>query len=481
MPRTLSRVWLRGVWLALAWFGLAWFGLASVGAAALAAVPGPVAAAETLTIAPGGDVAGALSRAAEGDTVRLASGLHRGPLAIVRRLTLEGEPGAVVEGPGTGNVITLSAPGAVVRGLAIRGSGRDQAAMDAGVFVEQSAAGAVVEGNVIEGNLYGVYLHGAPNAVVRDNTIVGIRTGRVNEAGNGVSVWNAPGSSVVGNTISYGRDGIFSISSRANLFRHNTFEHVRFAVHYMYTNDSEISGNVSRLNTVGYAIMFSNKLVVRNNLSDHDRDRGFVFNFANGSEIAGNTVTGAMQPGLRWQTAGQYGDAAAMGVPLEERRPAAAEAAAGARIAPEKCVFLYNSNANRFSGNWFEGCEIGIHFTAGSERNEIFGNAFVRNRTQVKYVGTRHLDWSSGGRGNYWSDNPNFDLNGDGLADMPYRPNDIMDKVLWTTPQAKVLATSPAVHTIRWAQSQFPALLPGGVVDTHPLIAPPPRPPAPGG
>ena len=38
------------------------------------------------------------------------------------------------------------------------------------------------------------------------------------------------------------------------------------------------------------------------------------------------------------------------------------------------------------------------------------------------------------------------------------------------SPQAKVLANSPAVQVIRWAQTQFPALLPGGVVDSHPLI-----------
>ena len=94
----------------------------------------------------------------------------------------------------------------------------------------------------------------------------------------------------------------------------------------------------------------------------------------------------------------------------------------------------------------------------------------------MKYVGTRYLDWSKDGRGNYWSDNPAFDLNGDGLGDSAYRPNDLVDKVLWTAPQAKVLMNSPAVQVIRWAQAQFPALLPGGVVDSHPLMAPPPRP-----
>ncbi|RFC65791.1 NosD domain-containing protein, partial [Mesorhizobium denitrificans] len=113
-----------------------------------------------------------------------------------------------------------------------------------------------------------------------------------------------------------------------------------------------------------------------------------------------------------------------------------------------------------------------IHFTAGSEGNTMTGNAFIDNRNQVKYVGTRYLDWSVNGRGNYWSDNPAFDLDGDGIGDNAYRPNDLMDKVLWTSPQAKILTSSPAVQIIRWAQVQFPALLPGGVVDSHPLMAP---------
>ncbi len=160
-------------------------------------------------------------------------------------------------------------------------------------------------------------------------------------------------------------------------------------------------------------------------------------------------------------------------LPVGDHAPSLAH---GARIGPEKCVFIYNANKNRFVDNRFEGCEIGIHFTAGSEGNEMVGNAFIGNRNQVKYVGTRYLDWSKNGRGNFWSDNPAFDLNGDGIADAAYRPNDIIDKVLWTAPEAKVLVNSPAVQIIRWAQARFPAMLPGGVVDTHPLMAPTPLP-----
>ncbi len=77
------------------------------------------------------------------------------------------------------------------------------------------------------------------------NVIEGLRGGRLSEAGNGVSLWNAPDVTIADNTFRYGRDGIFTISSRKDRFVGNRFEQVRFAVHYMYTNDSEVSGNVS--------------------------------------------------------------------------------------------------------------------------------------------------------------------------------------------------------------------------------------------
>jgi nitrous oxidase accessory protein len=430
--------------------------------------------AERIPVEPGeGSLQHALDQASDGD-VLILRGDHAGPLKIERKLTLEGEGGATVTGPGKGSVITVIAPETVVRGLTVRGSGRDLERMDAGIFVEQTASGAIIESNRLEGNLYGIYLHGAQNSVARGNVIVGIKEGRLNEAGNGVSVWNAPGAKVLDNDISFGRDGIFTVTSLRNQFSGNRFRDLRFAIHYMYTNDSEISRNVSTGNIVGFAIMYSHRLIVRENVSDGDRDHGLLFNYANASDIAANVVRGRLQPAARWAGAGTRGKVEHVVTAPGENAPPSI--AAGARNGPEKCVFIYNANQNRFHDNWFEGCEIGIHFTAGSERNQIVGNAFVGSRNQVKYVGSRYLDWSKDGRGNYWSDNPGFDLNGDGIADTAYRPNDLIDKVLWTAPQAKLLINSPAVQVIRWAQAQFPALLPGGVVDSKPLISPPPRP-----
>jgi nitrous oxidase accessory protein len=438
--------------------------------AALAAALAPVfARAETVSVPSGAEsLQAVLDAARPGDVIRLEAGAHRGPLLIATALTLEGEGGAVLSGMGMGSVVTVTAPGAVVRGLEIQGSGTDIGALDSGVFLDKTATGAIVENNRIIGNLYGVYIRGAKDAMVRDNRIEGMREGRSAEAGNGVHLWNAPGAKVIGNDIRFGRDGIFTNASRRNVFSGNRMRDLRFAIHYMYTNESEISDNVSTGNSVGYAIMYSDRLTITGNVSDGDRDHGLLLNTAKGSTVSGNRVKGRMQPVSRWINAGRQSDT--HGVTMESE---AGHDVADQRLGPEKCVFIYNANRNRFSGNRFENCAIGIHFTAGSEGNRMSGNAFIRNRNQVKYVGTRYLDWSAEGRGNYWSDNPAFDLDGDGIADTPYRPNDLVDRVLWTAPQAKILTNSPAVQVIRWAQNQFPALLPGGVVDSRPLMAPP--------
>ncbi len=440
-------------------------------AAILSATAIVTARAETMIVSAsaGEDVQAIIDAARPGSVIRLGPGEHRGPLVVAKTLTLEGEAGAAIVGPRVGSVVMLKAESTTVRSLEIRGSGTDIGAFDSGIYVARSAKGALIEKNTIVGNLYGVYLQGADNSLVRNNRIIGLREGRVAAAGNGVHLWNAPGAQVIGNDISHGRDGIYTNVSRNNVFSGNHFSHLRFAIHYMYTNDSVVSGNVSTGNTVGYAIMYSDRLTITDNVSDGDRDHGLLLNSANHSTITGNVIRGRLQPTLRWISAGRRGDM--HGVPMGA--PSDTPVAGSQRLGPEKCVFIYSANRNELSGNWFENCAIGIHFTAGSERNRLTGNAFVRNRNQVKYVGTRHLDWSAAGRGNYWSDNPAFDLNGDGIADSPYRPNGIIDHVLWVAPRAKILINSPAMQVIRWAQRQFPALLPGGVVDSHPLMAPP--------
>lgn len=405
----------------------------------LAAPPAAATASAAMEhrVLPGrGTLAEAVHAAASGDTLVLGSGLYEGAVVIDKTLTVLGEPETVVDGGGQGTVIRIVAPDVVVRGLTVRHSGVSQENIDTGIFADIGADRALIENNRLEDNEFGISLRGATDAVARHNIIHGLRVMRENDRGDGISVWNAAGSRAIGNDIRYGRDGIRSTASRDNIFSGNRFHELRYSVHYMWTNGSTISNNLSEGNTVGYAMMFSRNIVMTGNVSVNDKAHGLLLNSVNHSVVTGNAVVDG----------------------------------------GTECVFIYDANQNEFARNWFEGCPVGVHFTAGSEGNRFSENAFINNQNQVMYVGTRAIEWSTGGRGNFWSDNSAFDLNGDDIADMPYRPNDVVDRVVWAVPLAKLLLNSPAIQVVRWAQAEFPAMTPGGVVDSAPLMRPPPRP-----
>ncbi len=392
----------------------------------------PALAAEH-EVAPGrGTLAEAVAGAAPGDVLILREGVYHGPLAIDRPLTIAGPRAAVVDGGGKGTVIAISAPDVTLSGFTVTGSGHVNADLDAGVKVLRRGDRARIEGLLVTGNMHGIDLHGGLDSRVIGNEILGTRDPRMNERGNGVYVWNSPGALVEGNVIRYGRDGIFSNASKDSIYRGNLFRDLRFAVHFMYTNRTSVIDNISVGNHLGFAIMNSDRAVITGNLSLGDREHGLMLNYTNNADVSGNLVRGGTK----------------------------------------KCLFIYNAHKNLIWENRFQHCGIGIHFTAGSERNVLTGNAFIANREQVKYVGTRHMEWSHEGRGNFWSDHPAFDLNGDGIADGGYRPNDLMDHILWSQPAAALLMGSPAVQLVRWSQSSFPATLPGGVRDSAPLMRP---------
>lgn len=380
-----------------------------------------------------GKLQAAIDAAHSGDRLLLTAGLYTGSVNIHRSLSLLGSKDSVIDGEGSGHVINISAPDVLIKGLHIQHSGMDLTDEDSAIFITDKGDNARIEDNYLENNLIGIYLKGPESVIVSNNIIIGSRNHRINDRGNGVYLWNTPGSVIKNNDIRYGRDGVFVNVSHHNVFTGNRFSNLRFAIHYMYTNNSEVSNNISINNDVGYALMFSHHILVKGNRSVGDHERGLFFNYTNYSVIEHNSVSGGA----------------------------------------EKCVFIYNANFNQINNNSFADCQIGIHFTAGSQKNEIYSNAFKNNRTQVKYVGTRYIEWSKNGVGNYWSDNPAFDIDGNGIADQAYKPNDLVDQIIWRHPMAKLLLNSPSVKLLKWAQSEFPGIHPGGVTDSAPLMLPP--------
>lgn len=389
----------------------------------------------------------AITEAVPGALITVPPGIYRVNLLLTKAVTLAGEPGAVLDGGGKGDVIRIAASDVTVRNLTIRHSGTNLTTMDAGVFIERKARRVTVASDRFEDVLFGVYLDGSADVQVLDNRIAGIPSLRLSDRGDGIHLWNDTGVVVKGNDISGTRDGIYIYISPHNRIVGNRIHDLRYGIHYMYSNHDLIADNFTYHTQAGFALMSSDHLQVYGNRSENDISYGILLNYVTYSDFADNVIRG---------TTGESGMGAGI-IPGAEG----------------KGIFVYNSEFNSFHDNTIEDCPIGIHVTAGSDQNQIYGNMFADNRVQVKYVQNIAEEWSRDGAGNYWSDYVGWDLDGNGIGDVPYRPNDGVDVLLWKYPSARLLLNSPAILALRAVQRAFPVFMPPSIQDSHPLMRSP--------
>lgn len=381
---------------------------------------------------------------ADGNTRVLPAGNHSGQFLVDQPLHLRCEPGAVLDSGGKGNLLTIRAADVTIEGCTLRNWGSNLTDMNAGIFVEPSATGVTLRNNDLRGPAFGIWSDGTRSLTVEGNRVEGDRDYRAQERGNGIHLINTNEARVIDNQVRHVRDGIYLGNSNNNLIEGNLMEDLRFGIHYMFSQSNRVIGNTTRRTRTGYALMQSRMLTVENNRSEDDRNYGILMNFITYSTITNNFVSNVQR--------GQTGDDSMI------------------KGGEGKALFIYNSLFNTIEHNHFERSNLGIHLTAGSENNRISQNAFVGNEQQVKYVATRSQEWSVDGRGNFWSDYLGWDRNDDGLGDVPYEPNDNVDRLLWMYPQVRLLMSSPAIQVLRWVQRAFPVMKMQGVQDSHPLM-----------
>ncbi|MEH6649766.1 MAG: nitrous oxide reductase family maturation protein NosD [Motiliproteus sp.] len=392
-----------------------------------------------------------INQAQSGDQIIIEAGRYHGNFIIDKALTLTGKPGAILDGNGINNTLTLAHADSRIEGLRIENWGDDLTDLNAGVFINKNASNAVVRNNYFKGTTSGLWVDATQGIRILNNRIEGDLSTRSQDRGNGIHLFNVGGALVKDNEIWHTRDGIYIDTSNDNELNHNYLHDLRYGVHYMYSHRNKVIYNFTHNTRTGYALMQSKYLTVEGNRSEDDQNYGVLMNFITNSTINGNVVTG-VQTG---------------------RNPHLQQNSHAIGGAEGKALFMYNSMFNRITDNLFNASDLGIHMTAGSEDNVIAGNAFTDNKEQVKYVSNRKQNWSENGRGNFWSDYLGWDMDDDGIGDTHYEPNDGVDKLLWKYPSVKVLLNSPAVETLRWVQRQFPVLKSPGVFDSSPLITSP--------
>jgi nitrous oxidase accessory protein len=389
------------------------------------------ATAKEWRVAPGDSIAQAVKRAATGDTIRVARDHYHEHILIDKPLNLIGVGRPTISGDNQpGDVIRITAPDVRVEGFIVRDSGGDLTAQNAGIYIAPGSDRALIRNNDLIYTLFGLWIEKARDVQIINNLITGKRDFQSSQRGNGIQLYNTTGARIIGNNISFTRDGIYVDVSHHAQFRGNKMHHLRYGTHYMNSYFNVWENNESYLNRGGLALMEVRNLIVRNNIAWGNSDHGIMLRTIQDSLIENNVVAGNVRG-----------------------------------------FFIYDAEYNTLQNNLVVANRVGVHLWAGSIHNKVEGNDFIANRDQIKYVASRDELWGSE-RGNYWGNYVGWDRDANGVGDVPYEANDIVDRMTWKYPMVKLLLNSPAVQTLRLVAQQFPVLRAPSIVDRKPNMRP---------
>ncbi|WP_439897949.1 nitrous oxide reductase family maturation protein NosD [Aquabacterium humicola] len=384
----------------------------------------------TRSVRAGEAIQPALDAAAPGDVIEVQPGHYAGNLKISKPLTLRGIGRPTISGGLQGDTIRIAATDVTLEGLIVRDSGDSLLAQNAGIYVAPGSHRALVRGNDLVYNLFGLWIEKADGVTVERNLIVGKRDYGSSQRGNGVQLYNTKGARIIGNNISFVRDALYVDVSHDAIFRANRLHHSRYGTHYMNSYRNLWEDNESFRNRGGLALMEVKDQVVRRNKAWGNTDHGIMLRTLQDSVIEDNVVSGNARG-----------------------------------------FFIYDVEYATLRRNVVTNNQVGVHLAAGSTRNVVERNDFIGNREQVRYVGSKDETWGKD-EGNHWSNYVGWDRDGDGRGDVRYEANDVVDRLVWQHPEAKLLLAAPAVQAMRLVAQQFPVLRVPSVIDPKPRMKP---------
>lgn len=396
---------------------------------------GPLAA-KTWTVGPDGPhrkLAVVVASAAPDDTIRVLQGTYaEGILHINKPLTLIGIGKPVIDGGGAGDVIEVTASGVTIRGFRIQGTKASNLNDNAGIKVVASDGVRVVD-NELWHCFFAIHASKARDLLVQGNTITGDPAVAESERANGVHLWQCTRAAVLNNTITDHRDGIyFEFVTDSRITGNTSLRNDRYGLHFMFSNRDAYTHNLFQHNGAGVAVMYSKEVDMRHNRFVSNRGAsayGILLKEINDVTIDSNrftdNTTAMMVDGCnRMEARGNEFRSNGWAVRLFSNATA--------------CHFL----ANTFTGNTFD---------LATNGNPVY-NSFS---------------------GNYWDRYQGYDLDRNGMGDVPFRPLSLFAMVNERMPYAVVLSRSLLTGLMDQAERLIPSMTPEGLEDDKPLMRPP--------
>lgn len=387
--------------------------------------------AKTIWVHPGASIQTAINRAQAGDSIKVKPGTYyQYGIKINKSLTLLGEGKPLLDASGQGEILTISADNVVVKGFHFQRTGRTSITDWAAVKV-LSAKYVQVLNNHISQSYFGIYFSNTDHCAARNNTIEG-KPSEEQNTGNGIHAWKCNHLSFSGNRIKGHRDGIYlEFVTESHIQRNFCQNNIRYGLHFMFSHNNTYSYNRFRENGAGVAVMYTRNVVMHHNYFEQNWGSaayGLLLKDISDSKIEYNTFDN--------NTAG---------------------------------IYLEGSSRIHLANNTLQNNGWALRIQANCSDNIFEKNNFLANTFDVATNGATVLNRFAG---NYWDQYTGYDLNRDGVGDVPYHPVSLYAMIVERIPAGLMFLHSFVVRLIDESEKVFPSLTPSELKDNQPLLKP---------
>jgi nitrous oxidase accessory protein len=285
----------------------------------------------------------------------------------------------------------------------------------------------VLQNLVLEKLFFGIYLEKSNYGKVYHNKIIGDAVEEFN-SGNGIQLWYSKHIDIEYNYIQHVRDGIYlEFADHCMIKNNESSNNVRYGLHFMFSNDDIYEDNIFENNGAGVAVMFSKKIKMYNNIFRENwgsASYGMLLKEINDAEIKGNTF-----------------EENTIGINIE------------------------GSNRINYKNNNFINNGWALKVRGACYTNKFVENNFLYNSFDLAYNSKLNDNIFSN---NYWSNYTGYDLNKDGIGDVPYRPVKLFSYVVNRTPETIILLRSLFIDIIDFSEKVSPVFTPDNLMDSSP-------------
>jgi nitrous oxidase accessory protein len=373
----------------------------------------------------------AIELAQTGDTILVKGGLYReGNIIIEKSIVLLGENFPVLDGENKFEIITIHASNAVISGFAFKDTGVASINDLAAIKVLDSK-NLRITNNRFTNTFFGIYLANSSHIWIEDNRLLSDAEAE-HQIGNGIHLWKCENIKVNKNDVRGFRDGIYFEFVTNSLVTNNYSEgNMRYGLHFMFSHNDEYRNNTFKNNGAGVAVMYTKGVTMIGNTFQHSwgaSSYGLLLKDISDSRVENN----------------QFKENS-VGVVME----------GSSRIHFSENEFIENGFAIRLQAS----CDDNV-FT----KNNFLGNTFDMTTNGSLVLNTIHA--------NYWDHYEGYDLNKNGVGDVPFRPVSLFAVVMERVPTSVLLWRSFFVFLMDRAEKALPAVTPENLKDNSPSMKP---------